>query len=459
MAGVQNRFTLAVQQVDDTTGTPLWQSLILTPVTGTLGTTQQPTSETNGTVTDLGGGAFRYTFATVLPTNFDPKATYRVGVFSRRPQGDAGFDISDATLDFVPAGGAPNSDEVVTTKACDGCHGVLSAHGGFRREVRLCTTCHTTQLFDPDTANRADPSTAGGSNLNPLDLSSLVHRIHRGVDLPTLVNAASAGLVGQKYSVVGFGGAESIFAQTVPSRTGAAKPDITGVVFPQDIRNCTVCHQGAQASRFTTAASRRTCASCHDATWFADPTAVTPLHTAHAGGQWNSDIACSGCHAPTGVEFGLDVQGVHTVPQLSSQANPLDIQIVSVEDQGGGATKAGSNPRVTFKVTNHKDGSVVSDLNTLNRIAATISGPTTDFQAGNVVTQTIADATHKTTLTPNGSGDFVYTFQSSAGGAPSIPPNATGTWAMGFEARRPETIHPPQGAPITCNDSAFHPLR
>ena len=68
--------------------------------------------------------------------------------------------------------------EVVLQAACNKCHDQLSAHGGARRDLQLCITCHSPQSVDPDTGNT-------------VDLSVMVHKIHMGSSLPSVV----AGLV------------------------------------------------------------------------------------------------------------------------------------------------------------------------------------------------------------------------------------------------------------------------
>src|SRR6266542_3548416 len=80
---VASSWTLAVLSKDPDNGIGAWQSLILAPVNGAKGSTSQPTSETSGTVENLGGGKYRYTYAAALPDGYDASATYRTAVFQR----------------------------------------------------------------------------------------------------------------------------------------------------------------------------------------------------------------------------------------------------------------------------------------------------------------------------------------------------------------------------------------
>lgn len=242
LEGVTASWTLASEITDADTGIGQWESLFTKSATGLVGTTSQPTSDSAGAYTDLGGGHFRYTFSKAVPGTDDPGATHRVGVYARRPNGDEGTDIVNDTLDFVPTGLVPATDrDIVTTEACNGCHAPLSAHGGFRQKAELCVTCHTPQLFDPDSE---DPALPG--EMNPLDLSVMVHRIHDGEKLKSIVAAQAAGVVGQKYHVYGFQGSEAVYAETkADGKDPDTLPDVAGVAFPQALQNCAVCHQGS----------------------------------------------------------------------------------------------------------------------------------------------------------------------------------------------------------------------
>lgn len=449
---VSSSWTLAVLSTDPASNLPAWQALIFRTVTskapGIPGrTTQQPTSESNGTTDDLGSGNYRYTYSTALPDAYDPGATYRAAVYSTRPiAGSTDRDVANGILDFVPQGGTPQQHDLVSTQACNGCHGVLQAHGGSRRETRLCATCHTTQLFDPETQDPAlDPTDTSQANMNPLDFGRLIHRIHRGQTLPTVVNAALANDPSYKYQVVGYNQGDNVYGATGRSFNPAITAlQTTGVAFPQDLRNCAVCHSpskdaqgnvqyGAQADEWKTAVSRRTCQGCHDSSWFASDTPpkyhvlhqqatnpsvpagtnpATPAHAVPPGLPQADDSQCRVCHSDV-----LMAQH-HTSPLLVA-SGAIAIKINSVTVTSGTA-------KVNFTVTN-ADGSAVTSLASPMSVSANSSGPTSDYSVFPVVTASASTSATPTAGASPGTYDLDLT----------LPPGATGTWGVGMEARRP----------------------
>ena len=63
-----------------------------------------------------------------------------------------------------------------------------------------------------------------------LNLSSgMIHKIHRGGDLPSVQ-------AGGEYHIIGFQQSDNIYG-------GDPLGKVPDVVFPQDIRNCTTCHR------------------------------------------------------------------------------------------------------------------------------------------------------------------------------------------------------------------------
>ncbi len=103
---------------------------------------------------------------------------------------------NNAPYDFVPTGGAIDSDDhrlIVNNDACNACHDNLELHGEARFDVEYCVTCHNPYSIDPDTA--AEPW--GGS----VDMKVMIHKIHYGVELTN------------GYSVVGYGGTLHDYSQ------------------------------------------------------------------------------------------------------------------------------------------------------------------------------------------------------------------------------------------------------
>jgi OmcA/MtrC family decaheme c-type cytochrome len=355
----------------------------------------------------------------------------RVAAWAQQVVDGGTGQVANASADFVPDRSEPQNLDAVSTLACNQCHDPMSAHGGARREVALCVTCHTPQLVDPDTADPAQPG-----QMNPLDFPVLVHRLHQGVDLPTIVAARQAKIVGAKYDVVGFRGMDIIFAQTVAAASPDPNtlPDIHGIGFPRDIRDCTVCHQQApQAATWQTVLSRSICGSCHDATWF-EPTPPPALLHAHPGGPMADDRACATCHPQAGGEFDLSVVGAHTVPSQSKQLRGLVLNIISA------SVPATGNPVVVFSATN-ADGSPVQPLSSLDVLAAVVSGPTTSYVQQNIVRQDM-----RASAQPNPDGTWTYTFVPRPANdpwfpmGPVIPAGTTGTFAIGLEGRRAVTL-------------------
>ena len=371
----------------------------------------QPSTDAGGTYASLGDGVYTYTFGTQLPSDVAAGATHTVGVYGNRDLraiaedlgltrlAETGRYIDNDTHNFLPAGGEVTVvRDVVRTETCNQCHDPLALHGGQRQETELCILCHQPQNIDPDTGNT-------------VDFKVMIHKIHRGADLPSVQ-------AGTPYQIIGF--RDSVH-------------DYSEVEWPQDVRNCTTCHQGGtQSDNWKTNPSRVACGSCHDNVNFA-----TGEH--HAGGVQVDDSKCSICHAAdTGLEFDLSVAGVHTIPVFSKQLPGLNLEILGITN-----TNPGNKPTVSFTLKDNKGNPV--DLATLNRMRLTLAGPTSDytFRAQENVASAQAGPT-----------SFTYTFSAA------IPADATGTFAMGAEARRNVTLPGPLlGQSFTATESAFNPIK
>jgi OmcA/MtrC family decaheme c-type cytochrome len=405
------RFTLATLSKHPVDGLLEWKSQLLTgsqtaaalppsgpgtPPSLVIVKAKQPGSETPASFVDLGDGRYEYVFANAL-TAYDPAETVRVGVYLR---GAASPSLRTAdTYDFRPDHGAVVEHELVTDDACNGCHGNLVAHGS-RTRVRLCLTCHTWQAADPDTVDPAaiisttpqDPSYLATSNPNPLELARMVHRIHRGTELPTLFQSSSSAnpapdltashgspwtpdvdtttilarrpfspannttaILGAKYSIVGHSSSELVGGRVVQRTDNGqpAKTVVAGITFPRDLRDCGACHTGRQASLKDQAISRRTCSGCHPDAWYqATPATLDASHFAHVGGPRSDDTECANCHVRLpdpalnpGWKLYAPIAEIHVPLDEGIRTGALTISIVKVQN-----LRPGARPQVTYRI-------------------------------------------------------------------------------------------------------------
>jgi OmcA/MtrC family decaheme c-type cytochrome len=168
-------------------------------------------------------------------------------------------------FDFVPATGAvisPSARDIVTIDRCNQCHYKIqygsnntSGHFGSRTDTKTCVMCHTPQNV-----------VSGQTATTNVDFTPFIHKIHMGERLPVI----ETGLTGT----------------------------FNEVTFPQDIRNCTMCHQGALADNWKTKPTRKACGSCHNNVNFA----TGANHPAPAGSEIQTDDhLCAGCHSVAGI--------------------------------------------------------------------------------------------------------------------------------------------------------------
>ncbi|MBI5278152.1 MAG: OmcA/MtrC family decaheme c-type cytochrome [Burkholderiales bacterium] len=157
--------------------------------------------------------------------------------------------------------------------SCNSCHDKLAMHGGGRVDVQYCVMCHNQGTTDANSGN-------------VLTMSTMTHKIHAG---RLLHSKLAAG--GETYQIWGY---------------NSTPFDFSEVGFPQDLRNCTKCHTGAnpatpQGDNWKTKVSKDACLTCHannaGSTW--DTT-----HAVYAGTLVGSGAAaksmtngqCASCH-------------------------------------------------------------------------------------------------------------------------------------------------------------------
>ena len=363
----------------------------------------QAANDSGGTFTTNAIGDYTYTFKTKAPVTFDPTVTNSIGVSAQRDLSQYGtFDewseTSNDVFNFVPNGTAVTvTRSVVTTDACNQCHDPLIGHGGSRLKVELCIMCHTPQTINPDT-------------LLTQDMKVLIHKIHMGSSLPSVV-------AGTPYRIWHRG----------------AWSDFSTVVFPQDVRNCTTCHAAGakQADNWKTNPSVAACGSCHDDVNFA-------TGANHVNLPQIDDSQCQGCHpSAKHTDFDASIPGAHLIAANSTALPGLVTKILKVSGNA-----PGSAPTVTFSVTDKSNNAV--DISKITYIRVILGGPNVDYQTGPGAIRVSEDPSK----TPGSGGQYVYTMTNK------IPVGAVGSFTVSIEARNSVTLLPGTVIATTATDAA-----
>jgi len=358
----------------------------------------QAGADSRGTWTQTADGEYDYKFATKLPADADRTATTTIGAYANRnlTEFEMGINLADTVYSFVPATSTPIAQlprDVIRTATCNKCHWDMHFHGETgRKSMEVCVLCHQPQSIDPDTGNS-------------VDLPVMVHKIHMGEHLPSVK-------AGKPYQIIGYGGSVN---------------DYSEVAFPADIATsgaCQTCHESnrgaTQADNWKLQANRAVCGACHDDVNFASG-------AGHVNLPQVSDSQCATCHQPVGeLEFDASIMGAHVVPQESSMLTGLKWQILKVDDG-----VAGKAPTVTFSIQDKNDNPL--SISNMARLAFVLAGPTTDytaFKTGYISEQVTASSPGL----KGGPGTYTYTFNTV------IPSTAKGTYTIGMEGRRLETV-------------------
>lgn len=280
-------------------------------VWGPANSAVQATTENDGDLINLGGGEYYYTFTmnVYLVTEpkvveFTPYDTHRVAIQL------SGGDLPPANgiFDFVPAGGFPTDQRLIATgSSCNECHGELAMHGGGRKDIRYCVTCHNPGTVDAN------------SGLN-LDMKVMVHKLHRGANLPSVAAGGSYAIWGYRDS----------------------KHDYSSLHYPQDVRNCEKCHNDTlpatpDGGNWNTMPTQEVCSSCHDNIVF-DGSTPAGWQMPHSGGTLSDNSGCATCHNPT------NIVSKHEIPARTMVAN-FEYNLLSVSYAAGDVT-------VNFSITN-----------------------------------------------------------------------------------------------------------
>jgi OmcA/MtrC family decaheme c-type cytochrome len=330
---------------------PNWQNYINRARSGAVQGSQERTAAgyAFGTLVNHGDGSYTYTFATdirdpaanpcpapctdadgnALNISYQPNLTHRVTI----QQGNSAYPKATGVLDFVPAGTAGSTRDIVMTSTCNQCHYQLTAHGT-RVDTRLCDTCHNPGSWVAGTPNTT------------VDFKVMIHKIH--YNIYNGVSSTNPNYLPRTLPSVDAG---------YPYMIGST--DFSTPTFTQDARNCAKCHDGtlsAQGDNWKNEPSIASCGACHDNVYFgALPDPAKPYQTvAHPIGP-ALDGECKYCHAPGEV---ADVTVAHTFPaRLKAAAAKFQFNIISAAP-----TTPNSAPVITFSVTDPTNGNKPYDI-------------------------------------------------------------------------------------------------
>jgi OmcA/MtrC family decaheme c-type cytochrome len=414
----------ALAWLDESDGEPAQYTAYTTrvqesPLSGDSAT--QATTESTGTFAevDRADGVYRYTFAAPIEVA-DATRTHSVLASGSRTVDGTDHRASDVFHFMAGGGEVAITREVVNDASCTTCHGELDAHGGRYTATSACVMCHTPQSSDPDTGNT-------------LDFRVMVHRIHRGASLPSVV-------AGTPYQIIGFN-------QSVH--------DFSTVHFPQEIARCESCHDGAQGDYWKQRPARETCGSCHDDISFELP--LPPGMVLHSGGAQPDDAPCTVCHPATGSLAG--VADVHLMPVFDPASTRVALELLDVT-----GALPGEPPVVQFRV--EVDGAPRDILTApLTRLTATFAGPNSDYAT---YWQSVMQGTGAVgTVTAVDAVQGIFQYLPPAGQPPTgraLPLDATGSYTVGLEGYVQATGGPRFAAvsPVLAfavTDDEAHPRR
>ena len=311
-----------------------WVSYIVATVDptkpgGVLCKLSTPSTDQYGTLTYLGGGQYKYVFATdvtkvkaFVDASSDPfkadvgDVTYEPGRLTRVVVQIAGAarGTGTNTADGVTVAPAVNLEspvnltwdsaapqrDITRIETCNACHSQLAFHGsGARVDTDYCVICHTNQRkyaqtpatlgttvvkFDDGSSETVpswskEPRKFPDSNASR-DFPIMIHSIHRGEHLPVRL------------------------IPTDPATGRNTSSDyISEVVFPQPVTNCFACHPGTtgpggvpQGDNWKNNPNRIACGACHNnINW------ATGANHPGVGGPQADDSKCKSCHSANAI--------------------------------------------------------------------------------------------------------------------------------------------------------------
>ena len=343
---------------------------------------------------------YTYKFKSALPAGYSVTASHAVGAqIVRKSTLDGKSYPFNVDYEFRPDGNPVTvTRDVTTTEKCDNCHTRLGLHGGNRREVRLCILCHNPGSVDPDTGNT-------------VDMKVFIHKIHMGENLPSV-------LAGTPYQIIGYQGSVN---------------DYSTVALPQDIRACDICHVAGPETKalntqadYLTKPTQAACGSCHDRTWFGNPTATPEGFTNHPLDFLQADDSmCATCHTPTApgvapiAQFHVPVQELNENPGLD-----LKITATAVDPTTGALT-------ISFTAKNG-DGTPITDITPVTRAGAIVAWPAADYttNASETINKVGGSPSGTVVNTTSPTGEYQYIFKKK------LPVGTNDTFAVVMTGRQ-----------------------
>ncbi|MEW6999728.1 OmcA/MtrC family decaheme c-type cytochrome [Colwelliaceae bacterium BS250] len=317
-----------------------------------------------GSFVNFDNGVYQYTFSQPLETSnqtllqqakveglnisYQENFTHRVGLQIANLDGAV-----NVTFDWVPITGKTQYDgifsqHIVATENCNTCHGQLAMHGGGRVEVDYCVTCH-------------NPGSTDANSGNTINFKNMIHKIHRGKDLPSVQ-------AGDPYQIYGY--QDSLH-------------DYSGVSFPNDILECAQCHAGGATAIAGVAVTQsgdnwrevvtmQACGSCHDDLDFSQ----------HMGGQVDNSN-CRSCHQNSAIAGSIEDKHRNVLAEAKSQFVATILNVTQ--------TAPGEFPLIQFNISNPEDNNDLYDIlndeeftNANSSLAIDIAWSTSDYtNAGN----------------------------------------------------------------------------
>ena len=246
---VYNKETAKAGVGPGTPPTPVLATAMQAATDGKMSATELTAAGLTGQLSFNPDGYFSYTFKTNItdPTKtnnvvFEPGLTHRVAIMLSYKNAAGETVLVNPYFDFTVVDGksVAVTDPAKTRKmtdvaSCNGCHEKLALHGGGWVDTQWCVMCH-------------NPGTTDANSGNNLNLATMVHKIHSGKSLKSKLAAG-----GEDYTIWGYSSKKYNYAE---------------VGFPQDLRNCTVCHTAAnpktpQGDNWKTKPSKEACLTCH----------------------------------------------------------------------------------------------------------------------------------------------------------------------------------------------------